>query len=197
MDEKNKIEILTNGIFSASSSLNTFILVSAGLLILIVCTKYFSSNTKTFKVPKLDLEVPWNKVWLILAAYTVGHFYFALILNQRIEKLNKENPTATQKEYVWKNITDGEKGGFIFNGMEKRINANRKNFLGFTIYKMQKTDITTWISVCISLLLFLSIFDYKASIKAKLFSVYLGLLICIINWTIGSWWAIDISNLST
>ena len=196
MDEKDKIKILVNGVYSAVSNLNSFIFVSAGLLVLIVSIKLFSKDKTTFKVPKIDIEIPWNKVWIILVAYTVGHFYFSFILNQRLEKLTQEKPEQEEKEIVWKSITDGDKGGFIFNGMEKRISANRKNLFGFNVYTMRKTDITTWISLGISLLLFISVFDFKASLKGKLLSTYIGLLICIINWTIGSWWATNISTLT-
>lgn len=193
---EGKSEIIINGIYSAVGNLNTFMLVSGGLLLLIVGTKFFSPDKKVFKVPKLDIEIPWKKIWIILAGYTIAHFYFALILNQRIDKLQAGNTDLNQKATVWQKVTDGSEGGFIFAGMQKRLNTHKKTFLGIDIYTMQKTDTTTWISLGMSILLFLSIFQLSPSKKELAFSAYSALMICIINWVIGGWWAINISNLA-
>ena len=62
---------------------------------------------------------------------------------------------------------------------------------------MKRGDITTWVSVFMSVLLFLTAYDFKAkTIRKKLYSGYLGLVFCFINWTIGGWWAINISTLA-
>ncbi len=187
-----KEEIVIAGIYSSASNLNSFILLSAGFLIILVCLRLFSINV--VKIPKTEIEIPRSKIWIVLILYTIGHLYFAFILNQRINKFESEAPKTLKKEIVWRNIVDGDKGGFIFDGMEKRIKTSQRNFLGLTVYSMSKTDITTWISIGITFLLFFSVVDFKGSKQQIFLTAYVGLLLCIINWTIGGWWAISVSK---
>jgi len=192
--EKEKIDILCEGLYAATSNLSTFILGGCAFLLTILLIKAFSKEQKAFKI--LDVEIPLNRLWVVIAAYTLGHLYFSIIVNQRIDRLNQER-IENEKEEIWTQITYGEKAGSLFSNMEKRTEKSSFNFLGFPIYKMKKGDVTTWISVLMIVLLFFSTFDFKVkTLRGKVYSAYFGLLFCLINWTIGSWWAVQISTLA-
>jgi hypothetical protein len=191
MDESEKITILSNGLYSAASNLSSFILGSCTFLLTIMLIKVFAKERKTFKI--LDVEIPLSNSWLVIAAYTIGHFYFSYVLVQRIDNLKIEN-IQKEKSEIWTQLTYGEKSGTLFSNMESRTKVNTKEFLGIKFYTMQNSDITTWVSFIIAISLFFTVFNFRnKTTRQKIYSAYFSLFFCVVNWTIGSWWAVKIS----
>lgn len=197
------LKVYEDGVLSSASWLNNVLFIGAGLLLTINLYRYFKKES--IEVSKLEL--PLNRIWIIVLGYTLAHLYCSIILVKSTKDFLLEaqklynNDTAQiskEKKILWAKITLS--GDFSFRRMQQRQQTGQIHipFSQRTIkfYKISVWDISNWIYFGLAMLIVNGIPDFKEKDKKRFRSgLLIALFLALANWLIGSVWTAQLSNL--
>jgi len=156
-------------------------LILAGTIVLL------KLNNKT-SFEWVDIEFNTHKAWLILSLFTLAHLYTTWLLIRAIIRFWTVSSEA-ECQATFAKVTSS--GGLLVRGLIPRTERVRN------LYKMKWSDPTTIVSHLAALLLIPAIVPFDFSDQTQFYK-YLGIAVAvmIINWLIGSSWAVALSQLT-
>jgi len=142
-------------------------------------------------VKVFGVDVPIKHAWVVFCVFTIGHAYWGLAFWQDCQKVLAKD--ATVRAQAWEALT-GSKLWF-FHGLVARVQAVER--AGFLFYIMNILDPTTLLEHGVAVLVFFAILRVRnVSWTIRFATGIAAVIIVVVNWWIGSAWAIMASQLS-
>jgi hypothetical protein len=133
----------------------------------------------------------------VMGGFTVAHAYITWLFVASCRQLQTLNP-ETRRD-IWRRLTV-EDGPLLFRAMEPRtaLEPVLLPFVGYrNLHVMSPWDPTTWLLCACAALLFLSVLRVRrVSWRSRLLSLGLASLLVLVNWVLGSVWAISASRIA-
>jgi hypothetical protein len=180
----DKLNYLQDGAINNLSWINYVLIagvILAGTIILLKLTGHTS-----FKW--LDIDFDTRYAWIICILFTLGHWYTAWLFIRSVVDLWKKGTSEECLTAFNKIVTSG---GLFVRGLIPRVTSVDG------IYQMSWKDPTTLVSHLGALIIILAIvpFDFTGAILIRPY-IGVAIILMIINWIIGSNWAVALSQLS-
>ena len=187
-DSSDIMSIQIEGLVKSASRLEAVLNFGGASAGIVVLAKLLGGSD--FEIWGLKVKLVWT--WIPFAALTIAHLYGALLFIRRAYGLFVAGDTSRSK--AWEKLTSG--GLLWFDGFIARREA-RKLPLGFVVYRMSLGDPTTWLAHGVALGFFVAIFDWQnANWTMRLATGLAGGVILVVNWLIGTNWAVAASELA-
>lgn len=150
----------------------------------IVLLKFTKKNTFSWAGVEFDM----NRAWIVFIFLTVAHLYTTLLFHLSVVKFSKRS-TESERQKVFARVTSS--GGLFVRGLIPRTER-----VG-NVYRMNWSDPTTLASYLAALLIIVAIVPFDFSNRNSFFKYLLvALLIMVVNWFVGSRWAVTLSQLA-
>lgn len=186
--------IAVDGLIQVTRWLSTLLLTDSSLCLFVIVIRYL--NKDVFKIGQL--EIPVHLLPVVLASMTVAHAYLTWLLNIKVENLvSKDSISARQ---AWEQIV-GKSDSLVFNGMKARTLYDTHTSLGF-VHSTSFFDPTFWLNFSFAFAVLIGVVVSRISRNEGVWnirtlnSLVLGFILAIVNWLIGSYWAIKLSTLA-
>ncbi len=204
--------LLMDGIVADTKQIS--LIVSAGSTLSLVVLLLFLSRKKEFKYFGVELPIRFFPQIAILP--TLVHLFLFLRLRDKVQ-----SHTPVPDFETWEKII--AEGGWVFNGMQKRLDSGSR-ILSLDVVNVAENDFAFIASSAFAILLFaalsvslfpnlinsafhclkkprfLNIYSFRIPKVRALVEAFLKIFILIslpvVNWMIGSGWAIEVSSLS-
>ncbi|WP_092034811.1 hypothetical protein [Bradyrhizobium sp. OK095] len=190
------IDAQLKGFVQIGSWINTLILLGAGLSLTVSVMKL--SGGGKFKVGQL--EFPLAQFVYVAAALTAAHAFLTVILFQRVAAIKSLDQSSMH--LAWEQLVNS--GGFVFYNMRPRVEDQRV-WHTLHIYRAEIADTAIWFTIILALSLAASVIltwrsDAHLDSTDKQITAWgdrlaIGLGLAVVNWIIGSQWAIAVSVL--
>ena len=145
------------------------------------------AKRRTFSWASVEFDT--NRAWIVFTFLTIAHLYTTMLFHLSAVKFSKTS-TADERQRVFAKVTSG--GGLFVRGLIPRTER-----VG-NVYKMKWNDPTTLVSYLAALLIIVTIVPFDFSSRTVFLKYLLiALLIMVINWFIGSRWAVTLSQLTS
>ena len=190
--------IEADGLVQVAKWISTLLLTGSGICAAVIALRLLKKST--FKLGQL--EVPLNLLPLALVALTIGHAYLTWLLHIKVTALHKLGGSSAKD--AWAELV-GKSAALVFNGMSPRVPYDTKTALGI-VYATSTSDPTFWLNLAFAVSVVVAIVASRAPSDSPLEnaiwhmktlnSLSLGTLLAVVNWFIGSYWAIELSGLA-
>jgi hypothetical protein len=147
----------------------------------------------TSEIDLLGLKLSLKNIWVVFAALTIAHFYTGWLLNRSIYRLWKIHSDEKCLTVFQEVITTG----WVFVRDLSPRTKIVKTIFGIRMYEMRLDDPSTWATHVFALILMAAIIPFDYSNQRVFWGMVLvAIAITIINWTIGSFWLVSLSELA-
>jgi len=144
------------------------------------------TNKRTFSWAGVEFDT--HRAWIVFIFLTLAHLYTTLLFHVSTVKFSTTS-TEGERQKVFAKVTSS--GGLFMRGLIPRTER-----VG-NVYKMKWADPTTLVSYLAAILIIVTIVPFDFSSRTMFFKYFIGaLLIMIVNWFIGSRWAVTLSQLT-
>ncbi len=189
MGNSTEKSVASEAVIKIAERINKLLITAFLLAIAAVITKLTAGST--MKIPSTDIAIPITYFWIVFAVFTGAHAYLAIFFKGACGHLfYKDHKNAMN---TWEKLT--RNGPIFFNGMRPRLlpdlppatkNATR------AVAPMAVNDGTTWLHYGMAILLFFAILPFDPIT----FGLGVALILVLLNWFLGSSWAIAVSELT-
>jgi len=179
---------------SAATQINYF-LVLGGLLALtaILAKLFIRNNAGTIKIAGVDL--PLNHTWIAMTLLTMAHAYYSWSMLVEVARiLNCRNPALSIE--AWTKLTgDADKLRVMYQ-MSERHPMSR--FPVSDVSSIGLNDLLLFMHILLVAGVFFATVRWfrTKSWRLRVFTTLAGLLLVLLNWFIGSQWALLASDLA-
>jgi hypothetical protein len=150
-------------------------------------TVIFMSFTGIQTVSISNISLPIKYVWIIYVLFTIFHFIYTQTFESSVRqfwRLTEPNEYCS----LYKDITTEE--GYFMRGMEPRVLSKTSNVAPMG------NDLSTWLSHITAILLFVALWRTVQLDISPWLDKIIVIGLTLINWIIGSRWAIVLSELT-
>lgn len=177
--------------------ISALLLAGSGLCAAVIVLRILKQNTFRFGQLELPLKYfPWA-----LGAMTAGHAYLTWLMQVKVGALLSVGVVAARD--AWAQL--GKSDALVFNGMSPRVAYDTKSLLG-TVYTASNWDPPFWLTLAFAVSVVAAVIACRLpkdfSIRDSNFQMHtlnslaMGTLFALLNWIIGSSWAIQLSQLA-
>jgi hypothetical protein len=192
--------LLVESLLTAAGQVNSVIIGSVLLCCTVIGLRFVGKKeVEVWKVPVKLTYFP-----LVALLLSVAHAYCAGLLELRANDLLGSGDEL--RRCAWQKLTTN--GPIIFQGMNPRtlVALYQIPLIGsLRIYQFSRTDYTTILSIAMGLAAIVAViassvdFDITGWWKQRVWRrqvliIFAALSIGFVNWTIGSWWAVEVSK---
>jgi hypothetical protein len=168
---------------------NTVLAVGVPLFGAIVLLKFLGATKFTWE----HITIGTSQAWIAAVIFTVAHLYSTILLVRSL-RVVWSDATAEQRRRLAKEIV--ATGGLFVRGLVSRTKVLTASGGPFIRYRMEIDDPTAWVSQLALPVLVLAVVPFSWSLSLLLM-IPVAVVIAEANWTIGSHWAIALSDLAS
>jgi hypothetical protein len=198
--DKNK-DLPVDALLTCASQINYVVISSVVLCCTVLGLRFVGKDEVT--IWNVPLKLSYFPLLAVLL--TIAHAYSAGLLDLRVNDLL--GAERELRQLAWSKLTTN--GPIIFQGMEPRtlVKSLDLPLIGsIRVYQFSRSDYTTPLSLLMALgaiaAIIASSLDFHFTNWRKQFVwrrqfviVILAVVIGLANWTIGSWWAVEVSKI--
>ena len=153
----------------------------------IILTRVFGGNTVS--IPAAGFNINLDYAWLVISLITIAHLYTTILFVKSARSLWRISEYHEYKSVFSDIIAEG---GIFFRDFKPRLLTPGSN-----LAPMSWNDLSTWTSLFATILLFFAVIPFSMEeLWHKWWLPGIAAFLTYCNWTIGSKWAIALSELA-